>query len=91
MPISDKPVKEENEVLGKRMYIFPKEYAQDFDPSHKIPGAGMAISIGDKISFIPCEVPVELTYEVWSLLKNIGRIGRVVGVQKPEPKDESSE
>ena len=77
---SEKPVKPLNQVLGKRMYVFPKEYATDFDPEHKIEGAGMLLSINATNKFIPCEVPVELTYEEWSLLKNIGRISRVVGV-----------
>ena len=74
------------------MYVFDKEYATDFDPTHKIEGAGMLISIGDSNTFIPCGVPVELTYEQWSLLKNIGRIGRIVGVQlqKEEKKDETA-
>ena len=82
MPISNKPIKSETEVLGKRMYVFGKEYASDFDPQHKIPGAGMVIDINGKTTFIPCEVPVELDYNAWSLLKNIGRIPRIVGVQK---------
>lgn len=81
MPISNRPVKEESEVLGKRMYIFDKKYANDFDPEHKQPGAGMVVDIGGKTTFVPCGVPVELDYNTWSLLKNIGRIPRIVGVQ----------
>jgi len=85
--LSNKPIKPLKQVLGKRAYVFPKEYANDFDPEGKVPGAGMVISIGEKNSFIPCGVPVELTYEEWALLKNIGRIGRIVGVPL---KDESA-
>ena len=79
---SDKPVLEENQVLGKRMYIFPKEYATDFDPKGIQRGAGMVLDINGETTFIPCEIPVELEYNTWSALKNIGRIGRLVGVQQ---------
>lgn len=79
---STKPVLAENQVLGKRMYIFPKEYATDFDPKGIQRGAGMVLDINGDTTFIPCEVPVELEYNAWSALKNIGRIGRIVGVQQ---------
>jgi len=82
MPVSLKPVKEEKDVLGKRAFVFDKSYASDFDP---VTGeAGMLVSIGDKNVFVPCGRPVEIDYNTWSLLKNIGRIGRIVGIKKEE-------
>ena len=71
---SDKPVLPEKKVFGKRMFIFPMEYADSNQGEKK----GMTVSIGPENTFIPCGEPVDITYDVWSLLKNRGRIGRVV-------------
>lgn len=77
---SDKPIKEEAKIFGKRMFVFPMEYANDNQDGKK----GMLISIGANNTFVPCGEPVDLSFDVWSLLKNIGRIGRVVGVPKTQ-------
>lgn len=77
---SDKPVLAEKKVFAKRMFVFPMEYAQENVGGKK----GMLISIGKDNTFVPCGEPVDLTYDVWMLLKNIGRIGRVVTVEKTE-------
>ncbi|MCK9370705.1 hypothetical protein M0R04_12420 [Candidatus Dojkabacteria bacterium] len=74
---SDKPVLENNKVFGKRMFVFPMSYADANRDGKK----GMMISIGAINTFVPCEEPVDLTYDIWMLLKNIGRIGRIVVVQ----------
>ena len=70
----------EKKVFGKRMFIFSNEYANDNVGGKR----GMLISIGSNNTFVPCGEPVDLTFDVWSLLKNIGRIGRVVTVEKTE-------
>ncbi len=54
------------------------KYATDFDPETK--KKGMLISINQTNTFIPCGEPVDLTFDNWALLKNIGRIGRIVNV-----------
>ena len=86
---SNKPIKKEYEVLGKRMYIFPEEYANDFDPVTR--KKCMVVSINDQNTYVPVGEPVDITYEVWSLLKNIGRIGKVVGVPIVEKKEDETE
>jgi len=65
-------------VFGKRMFIFPKEYATEYDPATE--KHGMIISINSTDTFIPCEEPVELDFQIWALLKNIGRVARIVNV-----------
>lgn len=77
---SNKPVLPVKKVFGKRMFVFPMSYADSNQDGKK----GMMISIGSNNTFIPCEEPVDLTYDVWMLLKNIGRIGRIVVVQPKE-------
>lgn len=75
---SDHPILQEKKVFGKRMFVFPMEYANDVDPStHE---KAMLVSIGSNNTYIPCGRPVDITYDVWMLLKNIGRIGKVVAV-----------
>jgi hypothetical protein len=74
---SNKPIKEPTRVFAKRMFVFPMEYAQDNVDGKK----GMLISINNTNTFIQCGVPVDLTYDTWMLLKNIGRIGKIVTVQ----------
>ena len=65
-------------VFGKRKFEFPMQYATECDP---ITGKkGMIISINQSNTFIPCGEPVDLTWEVWSMLKNIGRVARIVNV-----------
>jgi hypothetical protein len=63
-------------VFGKRKFVFPMEYATENVDGKK----GMLISINNKNTFVPCGEPVDLTWEVWSLLKNIGRVARIVNV-----------
>ena len=75
---SSKPVLKKNKIFGKRMFVFPMEYANDNLDGQK----GMMISMNNLNTFIPCGIPVDLSYDVWMLLKNIGRIGRVVAVEK---------
>lgn len=79
---SNKPVLEEKKVFGKRMFIFPLEYASEIDPvTHK---RAMLISINGQNTYVICGEPVDVSYDVWMLLKNIGRIGRVVAVNQDE-------
>lgn len=73
---SDHPVLPEKKVFGKRMFVFPVEYADANQGEQK----GMLISINAIDTFIPCGIPVDLSYDVWMLLKNIGRIAKVVAV-----------
>ena len=63
-------------VFGKRKFIFPMQYATENVDGKK----GMIISINQTDTFIPCGEPVDLTWEVWSMLKNIGRVARIVNV-----------
>ena len=86
---SNKQIKKEYEVLGKRMYIFPEEYGNDVDPVTR--KKCMVVSINDQNTYVPVGEPVDITYEVWSLLKNIGRIGKVVGVPIVEKKEDETE
>lgn len=65
-------------VFGKRMFIFPMQYATEVDPVTL--KKGMLLSINSKNTFIPCGEPVELSFENWALLKNIGRVARIVNV-----------
>ena len=65
-------------VFGKRKFLFPMEYATEADSATG--KKGMLISINNSNTFIPCGEPVDLTWEVWSLLKNIGRVARIVNV-----------
>lgn len=75
---SQKKILPFKEVFGKRMFIFPMQYATEVDPAtHK---KGMILSIGSKNTFIACGEPVELSFENWALLKNIGRVARIVNV-----------
>lgn len=79
-PKSKKKVLPAKKVFGKRMFVFPMDYASENVGGKK----GMLISIGRKTTFVPCGEPVDLDYNTWMLLKNIGRIGRVVTVQPDE-------
>lgn len=63
-------------VFGKRKFVFPMEYATENVDGKK----GMMIIINRTHTFIPCGEPVDLTWEVWSMLKNIGRVARIVNV-----------
>lgn len=65
-------------VFGKRKFIFPMEYATECDQATG--KKGMLVSINRTNTFIPCGEPIDLTWEVWSLLKNIGRVARIVNV-----------
>ena len=83
---SHKKVLSSKLVFGKRMFIFSKEYATEAD--RETGKQGMLISINGNNVFIPCGEPVEITYSQWALLKDIGRIGRVVTVPQDEkPKE----
>jgi len=48
---SNKPIKKEYEVLGKRMYIFPEEYGNDVDPVTR--KKCMVVSINDQNTYVP--------------------------------------
>ena len=77
---SNKPVLPTKRVFGKRMFVFPKEYGTENVGGKR----GMIVSIGRENTFIPVDEPVDLSYDVWMLLKNIGRIGRVIAVQQTD-------
>jgi len=63
-------------IFGKRKFVFPMEYATENVGEKK----GMLISINNTNTFVPCGEPTDLTWEVWSSLKNIGRVARIVDV-----------
>lgn len=77
---SDKPILSEKKVFGKRMFVFPMEFANDNKDGKK----GMMVSMNNINTFVPCGEPVDLSYDVWMLLKNIGRIGRIVSVKEED-------
>lgn len=73
---SKKPIKSLTEVLGKRMFLFDSSLATDFDV--KTQKKGMYVSINRETVFIPCGEPIDLPYNIWALLKNIGKIPKIV-------------
>jgi hypothetical protein len=75
---SNKKIMPFKAVFGKRKFIFPMEYATECDQATG--KKGMLVSINRTNTFIPCGEPIDLTWEVWSLLKNIGRVARIVNV-----------
>jgi hypothetical protein len=79
---SDKKVLPFKQIFGKRMFLFPMEYATEVDPVTK--NKGMIVSINATNTFIPCGEPVELSFHNWALLKNIGRVARIVNVSIDE-------
>lgn len=70
-------------VFGKRMFEFPMEYATENDPA-KTGKKGMILSINQTETFIPCGEPIELSFSDWALLKNIGRVAKIVNVEIDE-------
>lgn len=74
MKKSYKPILRESSVLGQRKFIFPKRLADGNDPITRKPC--IRADINQQVTWIPVEEPVSLTFNVWSMLKNIGYMSK---------------
>ena len=79
---SKKKVTPFKKVFGKRMFIFPMKYATEVD--QETGKKGMLLSINATDTFIPCGEPIELAFKNWALLKNIGRVAKIINVDIEE-------